>query len=580
MKLRGARWAWLAVLCASAPAFFIGLEWGLPSRAADPFLFGQRKPWTGAQIVELAGDWVNDPNRGADVAMSPLVGREGFLILNGTDAARAAIVRRYRLFTYQPDEMITLRALAGMRPGKLQLDPKLYQYGGLWIYPVGALLKLGSGCGLVTLRSNVAWYLDHPEDFGRMYLVARAYSALWGLAGAAAIFAIVRRIIGRWQIAGIAAICFAWMPVIVNGAHEAKPHLGGAALMLLAILSAAKYVETGSGKCWLITGLLCGAATAMAPTAYPIFIILPLMVLLRRISRTPSLASTVFSDVRTVTLAGIIGGVTFLLFNPFLWINLIINREVLHSNLGNSAAMYHPAANSSGILNAAFLIVAGTSPFLALAGVLGIVLLGARAWSMRRASSAIESNRRAVGLLLAAPAAIVLIQFCALAAGKPGEYGRFAMLPDTFLMVEGVVMIATFVKSEPLRRFALAALLLTTMAFGGIYLRGFIRDSRETTGRLRIAGAIRAMNLGGAHALAIDAEPAPYCLPPVDLFKWRIVLVPRGFGPSQMSNVANVAIRPLDLAPDRFKAFLNTPISWADKHFEFRKERTSDTPER
>ena len=75
--------------------------------------------------------------------------------------------------------MITLRALAEMKPSRMQLDPKLYQYGGLWIYPVGLLLRFSAALHLIELRGDVAFYLDHPEQFGRFYVVARAYTVLW-----------------------------------------------------------------------------------------------------------------------------------------------------------------------------------------------------------------------------------------------------------------------------------------------------------------------------------------------------------------------------------------------------------------
>src|SRR5687767_608078 len=117
--------------------FLTGITWGLPSRAADPYLFGDHTPWTGQQILELAGGWGDDSGTrlGADVDLNPVAGRERVVVLNGTDAQRAEIVRRYRLFSYQPDEMLTLRALSRMKPGRGDLDPRLYQYGGLWIYP-------------------------------------------------------------------------------------------------------------------------------------------------------------------------------------------------------------------------------------------------------------------------------------------------------------------------------------------------------------------------------------------------------------------------------------------------------------
>ena len=75
---------------------------------------------------------------GADVAVEGSIDRSRLIELNDTDEKRAQLVRRYRLYSDQPDEMITLMSLAQMHPGKLDFDPRLYQYGGLWIYPVGA----------------------------------------------------------------------------------------------------------------------------------------------------------------------------------------------------------------------------------------------------------------------------------------------------------------------------------------------------------------------------------------------------------------------------------------------------------
>ena len=71
------------------------------------------------------------------------------------------------------------------------------------------------------------------------------------------------------------------MPVVVNMAHEAKPHLAGLSLMLLAILAACRYVETGKTRWWAVAGALCGAAFGMVISSLIIFIILPVMTLLR-----------------------------------------------------------------------------------------------------------------------------------------------------------------------------------------------------------------------------------------------------------------------------------------------------------
>jgi hypothetical protein len=563
--------------------FVLGINWGVPSRRADAFLFGDpSSAWDGKKILELAGAWSEDPNRGADVDVNPVASRTEPVVLNATDAQRAEIVRRYRLFSYQPDEMITFRALSQMRPGERKLDPKLYQYGGLWIYPVGALLKVASHpwVNLVRVKSDLAYYLDHPDEFGRFYIVARLYSAAWGVVGVWAVYRLVRQIIpigapGCRVAPPAAAACFAAMPVVVNMAHEAKPHLPGAVLMLLAVLAASKFVQTGRRRYWVGAGALCGAAFGMVLSALPVFVILPLMALLRR-------PATWRDRIVVALTAGLIGVDVYFLTNPYVLLHLIGRDPVLRSNLGNSTAMYSAGGSAGAVLNAAGLIFEGTSFLLAAVGLVGVILLGVRAVRVRKEQTPKAVSRRATGILLAAPALLVGIQFVALAAGKPGEYGRFAILPDTFLAVEAVVALSTFVHRVAYRNAIFAILTLSTIIFGSLYVKGFVNDSRPATTRLRAAADLAS--LPPSTPVAVAAEPAPYSLPPVNLFTRRIVLLPRGTVVRQDSlSEPGVVVSPLDgpgghwldpgwwVAPRDAHGWtydtLPSRISWADKRF-------------
>ncbi len=244
--------------------------------------------------------------------------------------------------------------------------------------------------------------------------------------------------------------------------------------------------------------------------------------------------------------SGALGVFTYLLANPYLPINLIFNRKVVQSNLGNSAEMYHAGWSTSGLANASSLIFAGTSSLLALAGAIAAIALAIRAVRFRSDWSAPEVRRRAHGMLLAVPAACVAIQFCLLATGKPGEYGRFAMLPDTFLAIEAFVAAGTFIQNRASKGAVIALLVIFTAIQGSLYLRGFIRDSRQSTSRVQLAAVIRTANKEGMRTLTIASEPAPYCLPPVNLFDWQVRLAPRGFPPARLGELGDMAVLPMD----------------------------------
>jgi hypothetical protein len=538
-----------AILLFAAILFLTGIDWGLPSHQADAFLFGNRQPWTGKQIMDLAGDWDTGTSRGADVAMHPLARRDQPLVVNDTDAKRAEIVRRYRLYSAQPDEMITFRSLSRMKPAKLNFDPALYQYGGLWIYPVGGLLKLAAMFHLVTLHTDLAFYLDHPEAFARFYLVARAYSVLWGLIGVAVVYALGKEFSGKVLVAMAAAMIYACMPVVIDLAHEAKPHLAGTVLTLMTVLAAMRYVRSGLRKWWILSGIFAGASMGMVLTGYVAFAVLPVMTMLR-----PMCWKT---RARITGAAMLIGIAVFAITNPYVPFNLIFHRQLLHSNIGNSVDIYSPGISISGLINSAKLIMEGTSPGLLIIGLTGVAFL--------------STAERKKSLLAVAVAGLVLLQFILLARGKPAEYARFALAVDVFLALAAAALVGHLPVTP--REKALAAMLAVagTLYFGLRYDINFFADTRPNSTRMESAQTL-ARNSSRSKLLYVYAEPAPYCLPPVDLFDWQIVLLPRGsdiasHGPGTTTVIAVDTPRDFDpLSPPR----VVSPISWANKPFEIR----------
>jgi hypothetical protein len=632
------RWVIGGLIILSIAVFGAGIDWGLPSHRIDPILFGSGENsatkslnsyrLSGAGIDQLAGDWDENGNVAADVAVHPIADRSRPVTLienlqgataeqlaaggdgkmaglvaaaeaadrtvaevgqsggddkaedaardkalkaqravakylaaynqkhfpgladsaKRDDVSRARILRRYRLYSYQPDEMITFRALAIMHAEQMKFDPGLYQYGGLWIYPVGAILKAASLVNYVTLSGDRAYYLDSPDVFGRFYILARAYSAAWGVVAMLAVFALMRRATGRLLLPAAAAICFVCMPVVVDLAHEAKPHLAGTAILLLAVLAGGKYVQTGRWK-WIVwTAVACGAAAGMVLSGVVGLAILPVMSLARR-DRAARFAA--------VCIAGILiaAGVYFAT-NPYVAIHLAGDRQMLESNFANTRAMYTTGPLGASVDNAALLVAAGMTLPLSIVGACAtIALLFAK------------RSDHGTGWILAIVAAIVFAQFGLYAWNKTGEYARFALFADVALMLAAFLAADRFIRPTAGRVVFAVLLLGFTCAHSFAYERGFVRDSLPNDSRMRAAAAIDAGLTGGPQTsvLYIASEPAPYCLPPVNLFRWRVVLLP-GDGQTPAGSDAGTTVR----VSNPVKVFdpMATPISWADKTFD------------
>jgi hypothetical protein len=561
---------------------WVGIGWGLPSRAIDPYLFGEGEVWSGEKIHRLsrAGDKFSAKNlsrTGADVDIDGL-GRKPRsgeaakgILLTESDESVARIYLRYRLYTHQPDEMITMMALAGMRPGAWDFDPRLYQYGGLFIYPVGAVIRLCGALGLIDVRSDPVFYLDHPDEFGKFYVVARAYSAAWGLLGVFLVFAITRRLaievrnsnindqeirfevaVGKLatpaNLAGmIAALLFTMMPVVVCTAHEGKPHLPGAALMLLAVYLAMRSLvlhrqsTIGIRKFFWLTCLSCGAATGMVLSSWPICALIPVVAAMEwRMKRADS--HNVVAAMRKAFLGVLIAVAAYFATNPYVLINFFSNREILNSNFGNSLAMYEIDRVGEGLIRVFELMLEGaTLPVVVLGFVAGVV--------------SVLRHRQVPHLWLAiVPAFLFFAQFVLIGAGKPDEYGRFGIFTLSIVVIgASCLLFARPMKAVPGALAGIAVAAWVALA-GSDYLRAFSQDSGGA-GTRTVAAEILATQPPGT-VFAVAVEPAPYCCPPLSFATRKVLLIPEA-EPDGMEYL-RVQVDP---------GYQPARISWASKRF-------------
>lgn len=481
------------------------LMWGLPDTTRDDLLFGGEPPWP-PERYRLADDLarLRERDEGADTDLNPLVDRERLIELTTNDAARAEILRRYRLFSRQPDEMIIFRALQRMNPRALDFDPRLYQYGGGYIYLIGAALGAAAVPGLVQITGDAGVYLIHPEAFARFYVVARLVSLAFGALTLVAVHRLARRA-GGHRAGWIALVCVAACPVFITAVLEAKPHLPAACMILWATLSALDYhARRRARDAWRL-GLQAGYAAGLVLTGLAAAILWPVLALARR--------RLAWSEVRVLVAAAAVGVGVCVLMNPYALHNTLTGRGALRSNLANSLAMYEDQAARAGVgaLRVGELLIEGAGVGVPVLGLVGLILLARR----RLAASAI-----------AAAAGVAMLALCVfLAADKPAEFARFLILPVLLLSCAAAWCLAAIGRRRAWLGGLAVVLVLLTMRTPA-YLRAFITDARGVTESRLQAGQFLAQCLGPDDVIGVLQEPAPYAVPPLDFAHRRVVLLP------------------------------------------------------
>jgi len=512
----------LGLVIACAWVSFIGL--GLPTRETDRFLFYSRSAWSGKEIIQLTNSSsvnTSDRSRGADVDADAIRPTTQPVLLNGTDAQRAQIVRRYRLMSNLPDEFITLKALAEMntRSGIDRFDPRLYQYGGLWIYPAGALVKLATVTGFVASPpagvSSLEFYLDRPDEFGKFYMLLRGMSMAWGVLLVACVWWMVHRSTGHRLLATLTSIIVMTLPVVWAMAIEAKPHMGGAALTMLSACLGARYVETGRMR-WLIATSLAAGAAAGIVLSGATAILVPVIAVVWRRDRVAT----------RLMLSVVIVAAVFVSTNPFTVYNAIARPELLASNIDNTRAMYQLSiAGSMSALR--YLIDAVGRVTLCLMAVL-FLITWLRARSNRTAAveghNTLEVTSNVPVILASIVGVIVLVPYAAMGTGKSLEYVRFAIVPVVAAVVLAVSYLGRNLLNRKLQiRHVLIMLLIPVVNFA------MTMFSNAQATKDRFNESYQGMK---SEVIGTSFEPAPWSMPPVDLFTCKIELIPRGTAPA------------------------------------------------
>lgn len=233
--------AFAAVMALAAATSLYALGWGLPGPE-------RHKPWggppTAAEARELAERWAK-LYRDIEDSHKRLAPEEA----QAADPMLASR-RSYLLHTENPDEKKSFIVLSRMRPWKLEFQPLYAQYGGGFIYPLGAALLAVPG----KLTSDLAHYLRHPEDMGRLYMAGRLLVAAAHVGTVALLFFLGRSLAG-WGAGAAGAALWALCPLAVMQAHLVKPHAYATFWVVLAAMR----------QCGFSAGMAAASSLATAP---------------------------------------------------------------------------------------------------------------------------------------------------------------------------------------------------------------------------------------------------------------------------------------------------------------------------
>ncbi|MBI4865115.1 MAG: hypothetical protein HY815_33380 [Candidatus Riflebacteria bacterium] len=318
----GQRASIAVVMATMAVAGLLGLRWGLPSEERTRLLLPADRGRAIEQVIAQATTDTAEKLRTALVM--PLAAGGPFdagRTLAEDPVAHARVVRRFLTFSCDWDENTIVRALAFMRPGQLDFNPRTFQYGGLAIYPVGALIRLAMTLGLLPTRMDMPTFLADPEHPARLYLVGRLWMLVLTIVGLWAVWWAATQAHGP-EIGLLSGILFALATPVNAWLVLLKPHLPAVGFVALSYGFASRALILGRPGQLVPAALASACAASLSPPA-GLSILLPL-------AATIVLGGGVRVVARRGALAVAAAAALFCLFNPYYVLDLAGVRLEAH----------------------------------------------------------------------------------------------------------------------------------------------------------------------------------------------------------------------------------------------------------
>jgi hypothetical protein len=207
-----------------------------------------------------------------------------------------------------PDEHLTLRVFANMHPNKLDFDPKVYHYGGCYVYTIGISFLLAKLLGFIQLKKDINFYLHNPKEIGKIYIVGRLIGAI--LAGLSVIFIYLAGCNLFSKRVGIfAGLFFSSCPAVAVFSHYMQPYPHALFWLSLCLYLFSLTYKNPKLKFYILAGLAQGAALGTLIMSGAYLILCCILYFLRK-----SKFKEIFVYIISCFLA-------FFLTNPYVLIN-------------------------------------------------------------------------------------------------------------------------------------------------------------------------------------------------------------------------------------------------------------------
>lgn len=166
------------------------------------------------------------------------------------------VIRSAFLQSRWPDEQKTLISISNI---KKELNPRIFHYGGFYIFSCGIALKISEIIGLIKIASDVEYYFKNIKDVQKLYAIPKILGGILAAISVPLVFLIGYRFFSL-NAGLIAASFMAVVPSLSVEAHALKPFAFFIPFFLLSLYFSLDIMKDGGHekKKFFLAGVFSG----------------------------------------------------------------------------------------------------------------------------------------------------------------------------------------------------------------------------------------------------------------------------------------------------------------------------------
>lgn len=175
--------------------------------------------------------------------------------------------------SFHPDEQNILKSIAGMSPEKLDFNPHFFEYPSAQIYLVAVNLKILSLFNLVTLKPDIDYYFEHPEEMAKIYFSGRILTIIMSIVGLIFFISVATWLCGK-NGSLFAVACLGLSPLYIINSHYMTVDIPMVFWIIVTIFFASMFVKKKKKYFLFLASFSAGIACGTKyPGGFVIFIL-------------------------------------------------------------------------------------------------------------------------------------------------------------------------------------------------------------------------------------------------------------------------------------------------------------------